>query len=141
MELGEVSDLVYLSRLEVEVVPDSQIIVQTVSAGRVGSARRRNREVQKWKREKQLGRGGFGAVYLERCVDGSKKGDVRAVKEIRRDPDVDYTRELEAAALFSHSRVRVEKPVGSNDMGADIGSTKSASSDHLAGTSPPAVSS
>jgi hypothetical protein len=60
-------------------------------------------------------------VWLEKCMKGNKDHDVRAVKEIavsvgnRR---VEYNRELEAIAKFSHRRVcpillrcRVQSPI------------------------------
>ncbi|KAH7141673.1 kinase-like domain-containing protein [Dactylonectria macrodidyma] len=59
-----------------------------------------------WNRQQELGSGGFGCVWLERCVSEPGQGKLRAVKEIRKDPSlpVSYTRELEAMAKFSHKR-------------------------------------
>ncbi|KAK0619201.1 kinase-like domain-containing protein [Immersiella caudata] len=56
-----------------------------------------------WKRQRFLGRGGFGGVWLEKCVSGlgHKTGYLRAIKEIPNLAGVDFTRELEALATFS----------------------------------------
>lgn len=60
-----------------------------------------------WERRKHLGAGGFGSVWLEECVKGQQKGEMRAVKEIKRPQTlIDYNRELEALFKFSHARVR-----------------------------------
>ena len=77
---------------------------------RSGGRRRTPRE-ETWRRERDLGSGSFGQVYLERSVSGPKKGRLRALKAIRKDvdsPAVDYARELQAAAKFSHDRVRAQ---------------------------------
>lgn len=62
---------------------------------------RRVKEVKQWSRERELGQGGFGDVWLEK----EHGGQLRAVKEIRkRDEDsnnIDYSRELLAMAYFS----------------------------------------
>jgi len=102
-----IPDLVHLSRLEVRLSSDSHDIRQTISIHGSSPARRKVREQQLWRREEQLGKGGFGTVYLEKCLEGSQTGVVRAVKELRKMANDNYNRELEAAALFSHPRVRV----------------------------------
>lgn len=62
---------------------------------------RRLTEVKRWQRVKEIGRGGFGEVFLER----ERSGDFRAVKEIRKQrygsTSIDYLRELLAMAYFS----------------------------------------
>ncbi|KAM3510134.1 hypothetical protein MY10362_000173 [Beauveria mimosiformis] len=71
------------------------------------TTRQRSRE-ETWVRVKELGRGAFGKVYLERCED-SKGRKSRAVKRIRKiisGHKVDYTRELEAVMKFSHEKFR-----------------------------------
>ncbi|CAH0018935.1 unnamed protein product [Clonostachys rhizophaga] len=66
---------------------------------------RNRRRVEKWDREGMLGNGSFGVVYQER-LRGSDK--VRAVKEISKNvaagEQLDYYRELEAIAKFSHHK-------------------------------------
>ncbi|KAF2278167.1 kinase-like protein [Westerdykella ornata] len=75
-----------------------------------GSGQRKIRIEQKWQRTKTLGQGGFGLVWKETLIEG--KGDIteRAVKMVRKrmqgSQSVDYSRELEAMAKFSHPRYR-----------------------------------
>ena len=58
-----------------------------------------------WQREKKIGDGGFGEVWLERCTKGNSHGhDVRAIKQMEVRRQVDYGRELEAIAKFSHPK-------------------------------------
>ncbi|KAH6697421.1 kinase-like domain-containing protein, partial [Plectosphaerella plurivora] len=40
-----------------------------------------------WRRGALLGSGGFGDVFTERCVDGPRRHQTRAVKQIRKSPD------------------------------------------------------
>ncbi|CAH0004472.1 unnamed protein product [Clonostachys byssicola] len=66
---------------------------------------RNKRRVERWEREGTLGKGSFGVVYQERCRGSDK---VRAVKEISKSvaagEQLDYYRELEAIAKFSHHK-------------------------------------
>ncbi|KAM5348861.1 hypothetical protein ACJ41O_008684 [Fusarium nematophilum] len=95
-----------------DIVHDSKIETQAVGDGfehvfhEVGtSAReRRFRRVERWTRDRVLGRGAFGVVHLERHeYDGREV--VRAVKEINKTvggQKMDYVRELEAVMKFSN---------------------------------------
>ena len=60
--------------------------------------------VKKWYRDRELGRGSFGTVFLER----SGKVEQRAVKEIAKDKNsgtpIDYKRELMAMAVLAKVR-------------------------------------
>lgn len=69
--------------------------------------RRRVRKEERWGKKKELGSGAFGVVWLEECIRGDGKGKVRAVKKIQKLGGNSYYRELEAIALFSHSKVSV----------------------------------
>ena len=66
--------------------------------------RRRVTVVKNWYRGRELGRGSFGTVFLER----SKKGECRAVKDIMKDKNtriiIDYRRELMAMAILAKVR-------------------------------------
>ena len=68
--------------------------------------RRRAEAVETWYRGRELGRGSFGTVFLER----SKRGKYRAVKEIVKERNspiiIDYRRELIAMAMLADSNVR-----------------------------------
>ena len=71
--------------------------------------RRRVKEVKSWYRDREIGRGSFGTVFLER----SERGEYRAVKEIAKDKGsrvkIDHRRELMAMAILGKVRV-VEVP-------------------------------
>jgi serine/threonine protein kinase len=102
------SDLVRDSRLNTEFL-DGQIKHIYFTSSR--SARQRRVKVEEiWSRQKELGNGTYGQVWLESCISGQRSGKVRAVKAIRKDKtlssNIDYKRELEATAKFSHDRVR-----------------------------------
>ena len=71
--------------------------------------RRRVKVVKKWYRDRELGRGSFGTVFLERSEkERSEKGEYRAVKEIAKDKNsrimIDYKRELTAMAMLTKVR-------------------------------------
>ncbi|OTA98831.1 hypothetical protein M426DRAFT_325683 [Hypoxylon sp. CI-4A] len=71
---------------------------------------RQRRKQEQWVRERFLGQGAYGTVYLERCDDGDDRKKLRAVKEIRKNlvagKELEYIRELEAAIKFSHQKYR-----------------------------------
>ena len=74
------------------------------------SARQRKiRQEQRWKRVRGLGEGAHGIVWLEELMDGESEVNKRAVKAIKKpmheSREIDYSRELEAIAKFSHPRV------------------------------------
>jgi serine/threonine protein kinase len=57
---------------------------------------------ERWVRGKHLGSGGFGTVWLESCVQGRRKGQQRAVKDLQcTRGHIHYSRELEALTIFS----------------------------------------
>jgi serine/threonine protein kinase len=76
----------------------------------------RQRAVQReetWKQERQIGGGAFGSIWLEKCTSGKQKDAVRAVKKIvvrNNARDLEYVRELEAIAKFSHPKVWLVTP-------------------------------
>jgi hypothetical protein len=70
---------------------------------------RKTRRDEYWKWERHIGQGSYGSVQLERCVSGQREIEFRAVKKIPKlqqpSKPIDYNRELEAIAKFSHWRV------------------------------------
>ena len=96
-----IPELVKLSKLETQFNPDCTVHIRYESSVR----RTKVRKEETWRKERDLGRGAFGVVWLERCVQGNTEGQVRAVKKIQRLQDGEYYRELEAISLFSHDRV------------------------------------
>jgi Protein tyrosine and serine/threonine kinase len=104
--MSRVPDLVLDSRLRTRF-NGSEAIHSFVEID--GAGRRTDRK-EHWKWERGLGRGGFGQIQLERCVTtGTKKDAMRAVKIISKQTNsrmsLDFNRELEAIAKFSHDRV------------------------------------
>lgn len=107
-------DLVRVSKLNTRFSSDLQSTLHVHYTSKPGE--RRVRKEEQWKREKALGRGGSGVVYLEKCVRGDKEGEVRAVKTIQKAGDSYYHRELEAVALFSHAQVSAAIMSTKNDI-------------------------
>ncbi|SPO06158.1 uncharacterized protein DNG_08847 [Cephalotrichum gorgonifer] len=68
------------------------------------------RRVEYWATEKALAEGGFGEIFLQRCIRGGGRRQVewRAVKMVSkrksRAKKIDYVTELEAIAKFSQKR-------------------------------------
>ena len=102
-----VPDLVRLSKLDTRFHTDPQYTIHVEYMPGSGKDRRGVRREERWKQKKRLGRGGFGTVWLEQCIDGSKKDELRAVKQIQKHGNIDYFRELEAIALFSNAKVAI----------------------------------
>lgn len=100
-----ISDLVQVSKLETQFYSDPEYTqhIYYVSGGT--TRQRRIRKEEKWRRGEELGHGSYGIVWSEQCIQGDSKGKVRAVKKVRKLESDDYYRELEAIALFSHSKV------------------------------------
>lgn len=93
-----------------ELVRDSLLDTQFVSGITVHTypgPRGDRQEV--WKREKSIGSGGSGRVWLETCIDGHSQGpSQRAVKCVpigASSEVISYSRELEALAKFSQRKV------------------------------------
>ena len=93
------------SRLDTRFHSDPQYTQHVKLVSNLALNQRRVRKEEKWSREKELGRGNYGNVWLERCIQGDDKGSLRAVKEVKKPESGEYYRELEAAVLFSHVKV------------------------------------
>ncbi|KAL8993905.1 MAG: hypothetical protein Q9169_005996 [Polycauliona sp. 2 TL-2023] len=102
--MAAIPDLVRLSKLETHVYPEYVQHIRYVSSGT--TSRTRIRKEEKWGKVKELGRGAFGTVRLEHCIQGDDKGKARAVKSMRKLESMDYYRELEAVALFSRENYK-----------------------------------
>jgi hypothetical protein len=139
------SDLVRDSKLKTTLNGDITChIIET--AGRNARQRKIQKE-QLWKIAENLGQGTFSSVWLERLVGGESVVNERAVKVIKKQVQkpgaIDYSRELETIAKFSHPRVNHSKPLRisfirchnylSHHASNDANSTISVLSSHLAG--------
>ena len=97
------SDLVKLHKLDTQF--DSNYTRHFRYVRSSGADRKRIWKEERWKRQRRVGRGGYGTVWLEECIYGDPKGQLRAVKEIAKHESGDFNRELEAIALFSQDEV------------------------------------
>src|SRR5690349_12493011 len=98
-----VSDLVRDSKLETRFSRGYTEHVYYVTGP---TARQRwIRKEERWERLRLLGFGTFGTVSLQRSIAENGEEKYRAVKEItkvQRHKHIDYSRELEIIAKFSH---------------------------------------
>jgi len=104
-------DLVRDSKLETEILDD--YVVHTYYESDPVSRRRAVLRLEYWRRRQLIGEGSFGSVWMEECTKGQRGVQVRAVKKIaaparQRAKPIDYNRELEAMAKFSHPNVRLQ---------------------------------
>ncbi|KAJ5932227.1 Tetratricopeptide-like helical [Penicillium verrucosum] len=106
-----ISDLIRDSKLETHFLPDCRVeTVHRFQESDPISGQRLVTRSEHWCREKRVGGGGSGSVWLEKRTKGGRPGQdgaVRAVKQIDMDTrfgSIDYHRELEAIAKFSHPR-------------------------------------
>jgi hypothetical protein len=108
------NDLVQDSKLDTILIDHDGSSVQHTQYISSHKTRRRPRKVEEtWKRREKIGSGTFGKVWLQECVDGKNEniGRFRAVKEIAKkkcedgSAPIEYSRELEAIAKFSQSKV------------------------------------
>jgi len=103
-----VSDLVRDSKLETKFCLGYTQHVYHVSGD--SPRQRKMRIEERWERGRNLGTGSFGTVWLEKLVTENGEEKYRAVKEIRKGAQlpkaIDYSRELEAIAKFSHQKVQ-----------------------------------
>lgn len=70
---------------------------------------RNQKRVEKWERDKWLGRGAYGKVWLER----TNSGQLRAVKEVEKYIPMDHLKEIRAIAKFSKVRLWIFILMGS----------------------------
>lgn len=97
-----------------DLVRDAQLQTEFLSEGRIRQTTRESasneetdsaQRVQVWKRAQTIGRGAFDTTWLETCVEGTCKGQVRAVKVFQGiSPDLALSG-LEKAFKFSQDRV------------------------------------
>lgn len=114
--MAQIPDLIRDSKLETHFLPHCGVeTVHTFRESDPASGQRLVIRSEHWQRQRRIGSGGFGSVWLERRIKGGRSGAtaaqdsaVRAVKQIDMDTRlglIDYNHELEAIAKFSHYRV------------------------------------
>lgn len=99
MEPEEFPELVRHSKLEITF--ENNLIIHPQLSGR-----RKLPQREAWTRQRRVGRGGNGQVWLERkIVNGQHSAELRAVKDIHVPSTRGrYIRELEALAKFSSQK-------------------------------------
>jgi len=104
----QTSDLVADSRIEASFPPGTNQ-TRHIRDSLGTSARRRVVQTEEtWERQRKIGSGTFGVVWLEKCITGPPKNTLRAVKQIRMEESstmADYHRELTTIAKFSKAKV------------------------------------
>ncbi|KAH0551390.1 hypothetical protein GP486_007397, partial [Trichoglossum hirsutum] len=100
------SDLVRDSKLETTFCKEYTQHVYHVSGANL--RQRKIRKEERWEKCRTIGSGSFGSVQLERLITDSSEEKYRAVKKIKKSTQqssaIDYNRELEAIAKFSHEK-------------------------------------
>ncbi|OQE36829.1 hypothetical protein PENCOP_c011G07986 [Penicillium coprophilum] len=103
--MSRIPDWVLDFKLETHFLPDRRNETVHTYYEQESHSRRPIKTTEHWQREKKIGGGGFGEVWLERCTKGKNHGhQLRATKQMEVRRQVDYARELEAIAKFSHSK-------------------------------------
>ncbi|KAK7740007.1 hypothetical protein SLS62_011178 [Diatrype stigma] len=106
MNSPRASDLVQDAKLQTSF--RGNITQHTYYTSMASTRRRKVRVDEIWKRQRELGNGTYGRVWLEVCLIGPKQGEYRAVKEVFKEPDagrkIEYEKELEAIMKFSHKK-------------------------------------
>lgn len=101
-------DLVLVSKLDTQFNSNPQYTQHIKYVSSSITKQRRARKEEKWKRERRLGQGAFGIIWLEQCIQGDSKREVRAVKKVPKFGSGNCHRELEAIALFSHTKASLQ---------------------------------
>ena len=103
--MGPVPYPVQASKLDTQFLADPRCTHHIKFVSDDALNQRRIRKEEKWGWERALGRGSYGVVWLERCIQGDAQGSLRAVKVVQKPKSGEYYGELEAIALFSHAKV------------------------------------
>ncbi|KAM0720837.1 hypothetical protein Q7P37_003122 [Cladosporium fusiforme] len=105
--MSGITDFARLAKLATHLSEDQRFTTHSYNSSQPGQRVVKYHDC--WKRQPGLlGSGGFGHVYLEKCISSDDKslGKLRAVKVLKRLKDVHYERELNAVAFFSHEKYR-----------------------------------
>ena len=106
--MSSASDLLNHFKLDAKVFSDYTLHT-SYRANRTRGLRKEKVE-DKWERQRSIGQGSFGEVWLEvKCQGTGAATEERAVKIINKNRmrtfNIDYRRELSALAIFSKSQV------------------------------------
>ncbi|KAJ5217800.1 uncharacterized protein N7469_011425 [Penicillium citrinum] len=108
--ISRLPDLVLDTRITVECHPEAHYHFTAGTGSKPGRYARPCEVKRVWKKEKLLGSGSFGDVYLHRCATVGGAAGLQAIKEIDKtrisSNKIDYYKEIEAIARFSQQKFR-----------------------------------
>lgn len=105
-----VSDLVDHFKLETQLLSDHTLHIVPIS--RPAHGRRKVRQEKRWTKQRAIGHGTFGEVWLEMEHDGDKRAIKAIKKALTSHYSIDYMKELLALAKLSKVFVsRVQRAV------------------------------
>jgi hypothetical protein len=110
-DLSALPELVRDFRWEASLLPNADTVQYTTHFENVGQSMK---PIETWKRERKLGQGGYGDVYLESKMSTNPFApELRAVKQIKLQGFMSksgrYVSELQAMAKFSRGKVGVNR--------------------------------
>lgn len=108
--MSRLPDLVIFKQLDTEFI-DSDLTCHLYSDSVPASWHDTRPRKEYWKRRRDaVGKGSYGVVWLEKCVKGQAKAQLRAVKQFPAPiTPKECVRELLAMAIFSHDKVCVSQ--------------------------------
>lgn len=83
-----------LDRYKLKTIFDGDAVIHTTYISDLSTGQRKKEVKTRWERKGRIGKGGFGVIYLQEKVEGKKQ--LRAVKQLFQDQNVDWSRELNA---------------------------------------------
>jgi hypothetical protein len=100
----------YVRNLQLKTIFKEGVTIHSFNASHPSPSEQLAKNVELWYREKKIGSGGFSTVWLESTKLPNSKKRLRAVKQLpavksKQKLAKQYTRELEAIAMFSHRKV------------------------------------
>ncbi|OQE44134.1 hypothetical protein PENCOP_c002G08812 [Penicillium coprophilum] len=102
------TDLVTDTKFRVEFYSDLVHRFTIQSSSTPGQYVRRQERLDVWKKEKPVGSGSYGSVWLHRCLTSEDQGELQAVKMVNKTQlssgGIDFCKELEAIAKFSQKK-------------------------------------
>ncbi|KAJ5850197.1 hypothetical protein N7455_010053 [Penicillium solitum] len=90
--MTRIPDIVRDFELETRFLPGCSDTIHTYHESDLASGRRLVVRAEHWQREREIGSGTYGSIWLERCIEGGRSGvEVRAVKQLPTAySDIDY---------------------------------------------------
>ncbi|KAJ5356301.1 hypothetical protein N7517_010910 [Penicillium concentricum] len=102
------ADLVTDTKFRVEFYSDLVHRFTFQSSNTPGQYVRRQERLDVWKKEKAVGSGSYGSVWVHRCLTSENQGELQAVKMVNKSQlssgGIDFCTELEAIAKFSQKK-------------------------------------